>query len=132
VVPKVVGSIPIAHPFSLKFAWVSYIGLILHGENLKTMTLQDQSLEELFERFKDFSKKTFIDAESQSYLKKLEEEVVELKEDTNMEELADCMLVLVGLSRFIEGDLKEALRQKVLKNERRTWIRMPDGTYHHQ
>ena len=96
------------------------------------MTLQDQSLEELFERFKDFSKKTFIDAESQSYLKKLEEEVVELKEDTNMEELADCMLVLVGLSRFIEGDLKEALRQKVLKNERRTWIRMPDGTYHHQ
>jgi predicted house-cleaning noncanonical NTP pyrophosphatase (MazG superfamily) len=96
------------------------------------MSLNDQSLEQLFERFKSFSEKTFVGAETQSYLNKLEEEVAELKEDPNIEELADCMLVLVGMSRFIEGDLKEALREKILKNEGRTWAQMPDGTYHHQ
>ena len=96
------------------------------------MNVNDENLEELFDRFRNFSKKTFIGAEAQSYLNKLEEEVQELKQEPNMEELADCMLVLVGLSRFIEGDLKEALRHKILKNEGRTWAKMPDGTYHHQ
>lgn len=96
------------------------------------MNQNHQNLEELFERFKTFSKKTFVGAEAESYLNKLDEEVQELKEDPNIEELADCMLVLVGLSRFVEGDLKEAVRQKILKNERRDWVKMPDGTYHHQ
>lgn len=89
------------------------------------------SFEELFERFKVFSQNTFIDANTDDYLIKLEEEVKELKEDVSIEELADCVLVLVGLSRFIEGDLKKAITNKIEINEKRKWERLPDGTYHH-
>ena len=87
--------------------------------------------EELFERFKTFSQNTFCEAEAQDYLKKLHEEFSELQQNPCMEELADCMLVLIGLSRFLPGDLKEAITLKMLKNEGRQWKRMPDGTYHH-
>ena len=48
-----------------------------------------------------------------------------------MEELADCMLVLIGLSRFLPGDLKTALTDKINKNINRTWELQKDGTYHH-
>ena len=79
--------------------------------------------EELFEQFISFSKTTFVDAEAESYLNKLKEETRELSENPNMEELADCMMVLIGLSRFLPGDLKETLS--------RTWEKQADGTYHH-
>lgn len=92
---------------------------------------QSESLEALFNRFKTFSQNTFTQADAESYLIKLEEEVAELKEDLDIEELADCILVLVGLSRFIPGDLKNALKAKIEKNEKRKWDRLSDGTYHH-
>jgi NTP pyrophosphatase (non-canonical NTP hydrolase) len=88
--------------------------------------------ENLFERFQEFTKNRFPEAQADSYLTKLNEEFAELQKDPNMEELADCMLVLVGLSRFIPGDLKSAIESKIKKNESRTWAKMPDGTYHHQ
>lgn len=90
-----------------------------------------KSYEELFEQFIDFSQSTFVDAEAQSYLTKLGEEAKELGENPSMEELADCMLVLVGLSRFLPGELKQALHEKIEKNINRKWERQPDGTYHH-
>lgn len=104
-----------------------------HSSDTPPNLEQDQSsgYEELFERFRNFSRQTFKDAKAQSYLNKLKEESEELQENPCMEELADCMLVLVGLSRFLEGDLKAELQKKIEKNEKRTWVKMPDGTYHH-
>ena len=92
---------------------------------------ENSDLESLFERFRDFTQKTFPDAKAQSYLTKLEEEVAELQKEPNMQELADCMLVLVGLSQFIDGDLKSELEKKITVNESRKWQKMSDGTYHH-
>lgn len=92
---------------------------------------QPESFDQLFERFLEFSQKTFSDAKAESYLTKLEEETKELKAQPNMEELADCMMVLVGLSRFIPGDLKQTLAQKIEINENRTWKKQSNGTYRH-
>ena len=91
----------------------------------------EQDFEALFERFRDFSRRTYHGAGPADYLVKLREEVGELEQHTCLEELADCMLVLVGLSRFLEGDLKEVLRRKIELNESRRWERQPDGSYHH-
>lgn len=93
--------------------------------------MADPSFEALFERFKTFCGKTYTGAVAEDYLTKLGEEVGELEASPNMEELADCMLVLVGLSRFIEGDLKQSLLRKIEINEKRRWSRQPDGTYRH-
>jgi len=95
------------------------------------MTSTPTSYEELFERFSHFCETTYPDARADSYLNKLKEEVQELQSDPNMEELADCMLVLVGLSKFLPGNLKQHLTDKIAKNERRTWIKQADGTYRH-
>ena len=70
------------------------------------------SYEELFEIFEGFCKENFPKAVAKDYLTKLDEEVFELNERPSMEELADCMLVLVGLSRFLPGELKEAVEKK--------------------
>jgi predicted house-cleaning noncanonical NTP pyrophosphatase (MazG superfamily) len=94
--------------------------------------MDDQSsIDDLFKRFENFARTVLVKADQKSYLKKLQEEVQELNEEPNMEELADCMLVLVGLSQHLEGDLKEALQAKITKNEHRNWELQDDGTYHH-
>jgi len=98
---------------------------------LDNQNLNAKSFEELFAQFIQFSETTFIGAEAESYLNKLKEETKELTESPNMEELADCMLVLIGLSRFLPGDLKTALTDKINKNINRTWELQKDGTYHH-
>jgi NTP pyrophosphatase (non-canonical NTP hydrolase) len=97
----------------------------------KDQTTMEPSYEDLFQRFKTFSETTFKDAALKSYLTKLQEESKELMEEPSMEELADCMLVLIGASRFLEGDLKKEIEKKIKVNESRSWRRMPDGTYHH-
>lgn len=86
---------------------------------------------ELFERFKKFSDTTFVDSSIDDYLTKLREEVGELEQAPNMTEVADCMMVLVAISKYLEGDLREEIQRKLEINESRTWQRMPDGTYHH-
>jgi predicted house-cleaning noncanonical NTP pyrophosphatase (MazG superfamily) len=93
--------------------------------------MQQESFDQLFQRFLEFSQTTFSDAKAESYLTKLEEEIRELKDDPNMEELADCMMVLIGLSRFLPGDLKEILAKKIEINENRTWQKQSNGTYRH-
>lgn len=85
----------------------------------------------LFERFLRFCETTYPEAEAKDYLTKLREEVGELEADPSMEELVDCLLVLVGLSRFLPGDLKKALAEKIKRNESRRWRRQADGTYRH-
>mgnify|MGYP006451406213 CR=1 FL=1 len=87
--------------------------------------------ESLFLRFKDFTKKAFPEANADSYLTKIKEELSELEKDQNIDELADCILVLIGLSRFIRGDLKAAIANKIEINENRKWEKKEDGTYHH-
>ena len=93
--------------------------------------MEQESFDKLFERFLKFSQTTFKDAKSESYLAKLEEETQELKDHPNMEELADCMMVLIGLSRFLPGDLKQTLAKKIEINENRTWKKLSNGTYRH-
>ena len=89
------------------------------------------SYDEIFLRFEDFANKVLTQADQNSYLNKLNEEVKELSSEPCMEELADCILVCMGLSKHLEGDLKDALLAKIEKNEKRTWKKCPDGTYHH-
>lgn len=93
--------------------------------------MSEVRIEKVFERFKLFSRRTFVDSNLENYLTKLDEEVAELKHDPNMKEVADCMLVLAAVSTFLEGDLGEELERKVAINEKRKWERQPDGTYHH-
>ena len=87
--------------------------------------------EALFERFLLFCEKTYPEAVAEDYLTKLREEVGELHAEPNMEELVDCLLVLIGLSRFLPGNLKEALSEKISRNESRRWERQDDGAYRH-
>lgn len=89
------------------------------------------SYDEIFLRFQTFAEKVLTQADQSSYLNKLNEEVKELNSEPCMEELADCILVCIGLSKHLKGDLKDALLSKIEKNEGRTWQRRPDGTYHH-
>lgn len=93
--------------------------------------MKQESFDQLFERFIQFSQTTFSDAKAESYLAKLKEEIHELQEQPNMEELADCMMVLIGLSRFLPGDLMQTLAKKIEINENRTWIKQANGTYRH-
>jgi len=93
--------------------------------------VNETDYESLFLRFKDFTKKAFPEANADSYLTKIKEELTELEKDQNIDELADCVLVLIGLSRFISGDLKGAIEKKIAINEQRKWEKMDDGTYHH-
>lgn len=88
-------------------------------------------IEALFKRFLHFCEKTYPEAKAQDYLTKLNEEAEELLAEPSMEELVDCILVLVGLSRFLPGDLKNALEAKIAKNESRRWERQANGTYRH-
>lgn len=88
--------------------------------------------EELFSRWHSFAKSRLPKADRQSFLNKLSEEVRELQESPNMEELADCLLVLAGLSAHLPGDLKTELERKIRICEKRDWELQPDGTYHHK
>jgi predicted house-cleaning noncanonical NTP pyrophosphatase (MazG superfamily) len=89
------------------------------------------SYDDIFSRFEIFAKKVLTGADKSSFLNKLNEEIEELNEDPCMEELADCVLVCIGLAEHLDGNLKTALLAKIEKNEKRTWERLPNGTYHH-
>lgn len=92
---------------------------------------QKPSLDQLFLEFRAFCEENYPEAVAEDYLTKLDEEVQELKEAPSMEELVDCMMVLVGLSRFLDGDLEDEFHKKLEKNRSRRWARMPNGTYRH-
>lgn len=98
---------------------------------------------------------TFPDAKFQEQLIKLEEEMKEMAEAKSVwekeKEFADVMIVCAGLKRwdcqianyfirqargYCAGNalsiINKRIIEKMKKNRKRVWERMPDGTFHHK
>lgn len=83
-----------------------------------------------------FSIAAFPDADSYEHLVKLADEAIEAQVDAdNIEEYADCLLVLFGASfkaGFSWQDLFSAAKEKFTTLKTREWVKQRDGTYQHK
>lgn len=94
-----------------------------------------KDIRELYEEMGIFSIAAFPDADSYEHLLKLEQEAVEAQVDAdNIDEYADCLLVLFGAA-FKAGiswkQLFKAAKGKLEKIKYRDWEKQDDGTYQH-
>ena len=89
----------------------------------------------LFDAMGKFAVEKFPDAGSIEHLKKLKHEADEaIAEPQNLVEYADILLALFGAAYkagFTYEQLLEASEGKFEIVQKRTWIRVDDGTYQH-
>ena len=89
----------------------------------------------LFDAMGKFAVEKFPDARSIEHLKKLKHEADEaIAEPQNLVEYADILLALFGAAYkagFTYEQLLEASEGKFEIVQKRTWIRLADGTYQH-
>ena len=86
-----------------------------------------------YKRISRFAENTFPDVEAKTHAKKLIEEANELyQEPTDITEVADCMIALIGTaskSGFTLKDIKRAINEKLEIIESVEWIEQEDGTF---
>lgn len=98
-----------------------------------------KSIIELEKERLEWSKKTFPEATPESCLKKLEEEIAEIRCDMSLgvaraEEYADalmCLLDSAGRQEITVEMIIEEFASKFYINKQRKWIKNPDNTYSH-
>ena len=103
-----------------------------------------KTLNTLAKEFIKFSTTTFIGATSEISIKKLEAEIVELKEELAMpicfhgiellNEYVDChMCLLDSMARegFTVEQFTAAFEKKLTANKKRKWVMNENGTYSH-
>lgn len=100
-------------------------------------------------------KNTFKDANLEGQKAKFDEELAEYNEAVNVQELADMFIVACGIARFDSvialeyfavvfkalaswkilgavGVLQTVIDEKMVKNRKRIWNKIGNGTYHHE
>lgn len=89
----------------------------------------------IFSELADFLNDKFPDLTVDSQFKKLENEMLELKQyPSDVMEYADCFLCLFGLahsSGISFNELRKAIVEKMEIVKKRKWKKESDGTYQH-
>lgn len=92
----------------------------------------DQGFVTTVEGIQRWQRETFPGVKPEAALDRLKTELVELEEDLHdIDELADCFIVMCQLASSIEGDLGKAVERKMTKNLNRQWKISADGTGQH-
>lgn len=103
---------------------------ILAGQGLPRTA---ESLSDFQREVAEWAQATFPQQTPHSKMRHLEKEIGELREDlSDIEEMADCFILLLNLCEMAGGDLLEAAKSKMEKNRRRKWGEPDaDGVCHH-
>ena len=84
------------------------------------------------ERYLSWAHATFVGADPQINVLKLQDETDELVEDPrSADEMADVLMVLLFQASLTGVDLAGAFRAKLRRNLERKWGRNENGTYSH-
>ena len=84
------------------------------------MSYPDQ-LEDLCDDIHDWQLKTFPCATVASKIEHLRREVEELSREATPGEIADCLMLLIGIAKLQNVSILGALRDKLRINKSRTW-----------
>lgn len=69
-----------------------------------------------------WQEETFTEKSAESIVAHLQREVKELAEDPyDYEEIADCLILLIGLAGHINVDVEKIILDKMVENYLRTW-----------